>query len=74
MKGMERDLITMATAARYLGVTRGAVSNAIRRGRVRKVNRFGRPFVYASEIIEWKAEKKEREDDRLARDADGVVG
>jgi excisionase family DNA binding protein len=44
------DLISQAEAARIRGVTRAAIQDLVRRGRVRSVNLGGRALVYRSEI------------------------
>ena len=45
-----RDLITPAEAARVRGVTRAAISDLVRRGRLRSTDVGGRPFLYRSEV------------------------
>jgi excisionase family DNA binding protein len=44
------DLISQAEAARLRGVTRAAIQDLVRRGRIRSVNVGGRALVYRSEI------------------------
>lgn len=44
------DLISQAEAARLRGVTRAAIQDLVRRGRIRSVNVGGRSLVYRSEI------------------------
>jgi excisionase family DNA binding protein len=47
------DLISQADAARLRGVTRAAIQDLVRRGRVRSVNVGGRALVYRSEIANY---------------------
>ncbi len=44
------DLISQAEAARIRNVTRAAIQDLVRRGRIRAVNVGGRLLVYRSEI------------------------
>ena len=44
------DLISQAEAARLRKVTRAAIQDLVRRGRIRSVNVGGRSLVYRSEI------------------------
>jgi excisionase family DNA binding protein len=44
------DLISQAEAARLRGVTRAAIQDLVRRGRIRSVNVGGRSLVYRSEV------------------------
>lgn len=44
------DLISQAEAARLRGVTRAAIQDLVRRGRIRSVNVGGRSLVYRSDI------------------------
>lgn len=44
------DLISQAEAARIRGVSRAAIRDLIRRGRLRSFNLAGRELVYRSEI------------------------
>ena len=44
------DLISQAEAARMRGVTRAAIQDLVRRGRIRSVNVGGRSLVYRSEV------------------------
>ncbi len=44
------DLISQAEAARMRGVTRAAIQDLVRRGRIRSVSVGGRALVYRSEI------------------------
>lgn len=44
------DLISQAEAGRMRGVTRAAIQDLVRRGRIRSVNIGGRALVYRSEI------------------------
>lgn len=47
------DLISQAEAARLRGVTRAAIQDLVRRGRIRAVNVGGRSLVYRSEIVNY---------------------
>lgn len=44
------DLISQAEAARLRGVTRAAIQDLVRRGRIRFVEVGGRSLVYRSEV------------------------
>lgn len=44
------DLISQAEAARLRGVTRAAIQDLVRRGRIRSVNIGGRALVFKSEV------------------------
>jgi excisionase family DNA binding protein len=44
------DLISQAEAARLRGVTRAAIQDLVRRGRIRSVNVGGRALVYRTEV------------------------
>jgi excisionase family DNA binding protein len=52
-----KDLISQAEAARLRGVTRAAIRDLIRRGRIRSVTLGGRDLVYRSEIEAFEKEK-----------------
>ena len=47
------DLISQTEAARLRGVTRAAIQDLVRRGRIRSVNVGGRALVYHSEIVNY---------------------
>lgn len=47
------DLISQAEAARIRGVTRAAIADLIKRGKLRSVNVAGRALVYRSDIINY---------------------
>ena len=47
------DLISQAEAARLRGVTRAAIQDLVRRGRIRSVNIGGRALVFRSEVINY---------------------
>lgn len=51
------DLITIAEAARLRGVSRSAISELVRRGRLRSVDMFGRVLVYRSEVEGFQKQK-----------------
>lgn len=45
------DLISQAEAARLRGVTRAAIQDLVRRGRIRSIDVGGRALVYRKEVI-----------------------
>lgn len=51
------DLITIAEAARLRGVSRSAISELVRRGRLRSVEMFGRVLIYRSEVEGFQKQK-----------------
>lgn len=51
------DLISQAEAARIRGVTRAAIRDLIRRGRLRSAPIGGRELVYRSEVEAFEKEK-----------------
>lgn len=51
------DLISQAEAARIRGVSRAAIRDLIRRGRLRSFNLAGRELVYRSEIEIFEKDK-----------------
>lgn len=51
------DLITIAEAARLRGVSRSAISELVRRGRLRSAEMFGRVLVYRSEVEGFQKQK-----------------
>lgn len=51
------DLISQAEAARIRGVTRAAIRDLIRRGRLRSVAIGGRELVYRHEVKTFEKEK-----------------
>lgn len=51
------DLITIAEAARLRGVSRSAISELVRRGRLRSTEMFGRVLVYRSEVESFQRQK-----------------
>lgn len=50
------DLISQAEAARIRGVSRAAIRDLIRRGRLRSFNLAGRELVYRSEVESFEKE------------------
>jgi hypothetical protein len=52
-----KDFVSQATAARMLGVSRAAVANLIKRGRMRTEEIDGRPYVYKSDVINFQPQK-----------------
>lgn len=51
------DLISQADAARIRGVSRAAIRDLIRRGRLRSFNLAGRELVYRSEVEAFEKDK-----------------
>jgi hypothetical protein len=51
------DLISQAEAARIRGVTRAAIRDLIRRGRIRSFNLAGRELVYRGEVESFEKDK-----------------
>ncbi len=47
------DLISQAEAARLRGVTRAAIQDLVRRGRIGSVEVGGRALVYRNEIVNY---------------------
>jgi excisionase family DNA binding protein len=47
------DLISQAEAARLRGVTRAAIQDLVRRGRIRSVNVGGRALVFRTEVVNY---------------------
>lgn len=47
------DLISQAEAARLRGVTRAAIQDLVRRGRISSINVGGRALVRRSEIVNY---------------------
>lgn len=56
-EGVMSDLISQAEAARIRGVTRAAIRDLIRRGRLRSVEVGGRELVLRSEVESFEKEK-----------------
>lgn len=54
---MMSDLISQAEAARIRGVTRAAIRDLIRRGRLRSISIGGRELVYRSEVETFEKDK-----------------
>jgi predicted DNA-binding protein YlxM (UPF0122 family) len=52
------DLITQAEAAEMRGVSRAAITDLVKRGRLRTVEMFGKKLVYRSEITNFEKEHK----------------
>jgi excisionase family DNA binding protein len=52
------DLITMPEAATLRGVTTAAITELVRRGRLRAVEMFGRRLVSRSEVESFEPERK----------------
>jgi biotin operon repressor len=54
---LEEDFVSQATAARMLGITRAAVADLIKRGRLRTKKIAGRPHLYKSDVINFQPQK-----------------
>jgi hypothetical protein len=52
------DLVTQAEAAEIRGVSRAAITDLVKRGRLRTVELFGKKLVYRSEIENFAPEYK----------------
>ncbi len=50
------DLITPAEAARLRGVTRSAITDLMKRGRLQTIEVGGRPFLYRKEVENFSPE------------------
>ncbi len=51
------DLITQSEAAKIRGVSRAAISDLVKRRRLRTKMLFGRALVYRDEVVNFKPEK-----------------
>lgn len=56
-KDVMNDLISQAEASRLRGVTRAAIRDLIRRGRLRSITVGGRELVFRSEVEAFEKEK-----------------
>jgi hypothetical protein len=63
----DEPLISQAKAAEMCGVTRAAINDLVRRGRLRSLEVEGRDLVYLEEVVVFS-----REHDK--RDARGIAG
>jgi hypothetical protein len=52
-----KDFVSQATAARMLGISRAAVADLIKRGRMRTEKIDGVPYVYVSDVINFQPQK-----------------
>jgi predicted DNA-binding protein YlxM (UPF0122 family) len=52
------DLMSQAEAAEFRGVSRAAITDLVKRGRLRVVEMFGKKLVYRSEIESFQKESK----------------
>ncbi len=52
-----KNIVSQASAARKLGVSRAAVANLIRRGRLRTVEIDGIPYVHLSDVLTFQRQK-----------------
>ncbi len=73
MKDPMKDLITPADAARLRGVTRSAITDLVKRGRLRSVDVAGRPFLYRSEVEKFTPEVTGRPPKPKASSTEGKV-
>lgn len=48
------ELMTVDEAAELRGVTRASLWDLIRRGKLRRVDRFGRTLVYRREVVDYR--------------------
>jgi predicted DNA-binding protein YlxM (UPF0122 family) len=53
LDGEMADLISQAEAARLRGVTRAAIADLIKRGKLRSIEVAGRALVYRREVINY---------------------
>lgn len=51
------DLITQTEAARIRNVTRAAIGDLIKRGRLSSIEMFGKSLVYRSEVMRFEKQK-----------------
>lgn len=52
------DLITQAEAAQIRGISRAAITDLVKRGRLRTVEKFGKKLVFRSEVENFQPEHK----------------
>ena len=52
------DLITQAEAAEIRRVSRAAITDLVKRGRLRTVEMFGKKLVFRSEVVAFQKESK----------------
>lgn len=52
------DLMTQADAAGMRGVSRAAITDLVKRGRLRSVEMFGKKLVYRSEVESFQKQSK----------------
>lgn len=52
------DLMTQAEAAEIRGVSRAAITDLVKRGRLRVVEMFGKKLVYRSEVVSFQKDSK----------------
>ena len=52
------DLMTQAEAAELRGVTRAAITDLVKRGRLRTIKLFGKKLVYRSEVESFRKDSK----------------
>ena len=52
-----KNIVSQASAARKLGISRAAVANLIRRGRLRTVEIDGIPYVHLSDVLTFQRQK-----------------
>jgi hypothetical protein len=56
-KGEMEDLISQAEAARIRGVTKAAIADLVKRGRLNTKEVAGRPLVYRSEVENFESQQ-----------------
>jgi hypothetical protein len=52
-----KNIVSQASAARKLGISRAAVAHLIRRGRLRTVEIDGIPYVHLSDVLAFERQK-----------------
>jgi hypothetical protein len=65
------DLITQGEAAQLRGVTPQAISELVRRGRLRSVERFGLRLVYRSEVLAFEPKTHKSRGKKAAKKGKG---
>ncbi len=55
---MSNNLITQAEAAKIRGVTVSAISDLVKRGRIRSEERYGKVLVYRSDVEDFQPVRK----------------
>jgi biotin operon repressor len=52
-----KNIVSQATAARMLGISRAAVADLIKRGRLRTAEIDGVPHIYKSDVLNFQRQK-----------------